>query len=495
MGPPVVDHLGRNVIRRLVEHAQPLRTVETKTVIHVTFQLSAYNHILLIPQDWRHSLSQTNFQYAPSMRYTLFEEFDKRARSLAQDLRSLAALISERIAFGLALERDLEFASSLSEEIVDENGRKRVGVLIDEAGPVIYLNKQGIESISLIYVQTGAEVIRPIAGGDKLAEISNAFLRTNANRDASQLVTELLTNPSGLSRERFLEAMRWRDLYAVSAYKWMTMASMLLEISRSKMKNTVVKRNIKQRYVALEYDSFVQAMGVMGSLACAGPDNSWLSDVSSILIGKTWTPSYVLTRERTMLATSQGSFMASAFGLEAIPIYFRRLEKSDLPFAIFDAVLGLVSVANRYAESKDVVLEGITNYLDEQASRSPILTPVARALAASATLTLRSPEQAMQFVRYWAGSFSPSNASTELDDIRALLGSATDGACSVGGYFPSILATPYFTQNTISHIFPEQSSILPLQPDAQFVRARQALLNSDSMDLVVDEAPDAAKIN
>jgi hypothetical protein len=429
------------------------------------------------------------------MRYKLFEDSDKKASMLADNLRSISNLISERMAFGLALERDPELASSFSKEIIDENGVKRVGILIDEAGPVIYMNDQRIESISLIYVRSDEQTVKPIADSENLGEVSAAFLRTNASRDASQLVTDLLTHPSNLSRERFLEAMKWRDLYAISAYKWMTIASMLLEISRPKMKNTVAKRTIKQRFVALEYDNFVQAMGVMGSLACAGNDNRWLSDVPSILTGTTWTPSYVLTRERTMLSTSQGSFIAAAFGLEAIPIYFRRLEESDKPFALFDAVLGLVSIANRYGECKDIVLEGISESLKAQSSRFPIHASIARSLIASATLTLQSPEQAKKFVRDWVKSVPAAHEVKQCDDLQSLFSNATDGACSIGGYFPSILATPCFSENTISHIFPERSTMFPLQPEARFLRARQALLNSDSMHLSVDEVPDAQKAN
>ena len=78
--------------------------------------------------------------------------------------------------------------------------------------------------------------------------------------------------------------------------------------------------------------------------------------MANSFVWETWTPSFVLLRERTFWLAAIAAKSASAFGESVVENYLRRLAKAEHPMMVFDALFGLTAIALANPSSKASIL-------------------------------------------------------------------------------------------------------------------------------------------
>lgn len=406
--------------------------------------------------------------------------------ALAADLDGSTSVIIERVAIGLAVERDPETALRLSEKLATPIGPRRRVILIDESGPAIYVDDAGTVCGTCVFRPASLENAHKTLFGSttgQLYDVRDFLIRTGAWRDASALVGALLTDPTDLDRTTFLKLHRWRDLFAVMAYGWVTTASIFLDAARLLYKRKVALRQMNQRQIVNEYHNLVHGIGAMMCLACAASDKEWLTELASTLPWVTWTPSYILSRERSLLSVLQGATCASAFGAQVIDRYVQRLRDAESQIEAFDAVLGLVAVAHRHTTNAEQVRIQIGDALAAHRMMSPENGATLEALRVSAFIVLRTPDVGTQFVKDWIASEATGSVqATDITPSRLLetLRSYADGAQLVEGYFPAILAIPLFEIDQPEQFYMERRRKTESSSRKTLSDATKALMRSNT---------------
>lgn len=413
----------------------------------------------------------------------------ERSRAYASELDATERLITERIAVGLTLERDGELATALSSTVRDSGGECREVVLIDTAGPVIFMNEAMI--VGSATFSPGALTLPKDTlvnmNDEKRARLWASMKCSNSLVDAQELVNTLIRRSETVDRETFERIYKWRHLFSASSYKWVTVASMMLDASRRGYKQAVLKREMRQRYVLGEYQNLVRAMGALISLACTGPDTAWLSEMAMSFQWHAWTPSFVLSRERSMLSTVQAGSAASQFGPEVIDRYLERIGGKASPLMIYDAVLGLTAIATRHRTHVDEILERMNRALTARQAYGQDEIRVVEALKFSAELALRTPDVAIRQVQAWCSmrtQVTPGMPLSE-DDVRTLFIQCVtqddvDAAVVVDGCFPAILALPLFDPSRPERFYLRSLDRREIDRRKAANNARQALMRSDT---------------
>jgi hypothetical protein len=377
----------------------------------------------------------------------------ERSRVYATELDAIERVIIERIAVGLALERDGELASALSSTVRGSMGEYRDVVLIDTVGPVIFMDRATIVGSATFFPRSLALPKDTVMNMDeqKREMLWASMKRSNSLVEAQGLVNMLIRRSDTVDLETFEQIYKWRHLFAVSSYKWVTVASMMLGASRRGYKQAVSKRGMHQRYVLGEYQNLVHAMRALLSLACTGPDTAWLSEMAMSFQWHTWTPSLVLSRERSMLSTVQGGSAASQFGPEVIDRYLERIQEKASSLMIFDAVLALTAIASRNGTHVDEVLERMSRALTVRQAYGHDEARIVEALIFSAELTLRKPDVAIRMVEAWCSigvhvtpGMTMSEGDVRTSFIQRVTQEDVDGAVVVDGCFLAVLALPLF---------------------------------------------------
>jgi hypothetical protein len=420
------------------------------------------------------------------MRYGLRETSDDLSGEISERMRLAASSIIEQIAIGLAFDRDIELSIKLgiSSFIPDKSGY--LAVFMGNKGPTILVNEDGVCATAIEKLSSFGrhpEIHLPNTEWSR-ATLRASISRTGSLQDAKAMVEEVLFSSTGISREAIVRLRQWKDLFAANAYRWVTLASMLLEVDRSEIKRTIKLGGVRQRFVVTEYVNLVSAMGAMTCLACAGPDNSWLAEIALELPWTTWSPSLVLSRERSFLGALQGAAAAAAFGPQMIDGYFQRLARVDSPLLIFDAVLGLVSIANRYKEFAGAVMENLSNELEARNTRSMEMAQMLKALTRSAQMVIETPDIASRFLNEWINNEVNSTDAVQddwrkEDKLLAMIGSGIDSTRSIGGLFPVMLAIPLFDHEKPDCFFLSDAHAKSVRKYVKFSNLRNSLMHSD----------------
>ena len=171
----------------------------------------------------------------------------------------------------------------------------------------------------------------------------------------------------------------------------------------------------------------------------------------------TWSPTFVLSRERTLWLVAAAAKSAVAFGEAVIDKYLNKLSSADHPLKELDALLGLVSIEldsaqiGRYLIAE---LEAIDRAADDTLIRSEYFPE----LLQSAIEVLRDPEQATRRFRAIrrAQSKNPKSKSPRLFGLDAL---RSDPATMLSsGHCLGLLALPTIIGSHPSEYYPRHSS-------------------------------------
>ncbi|WP_204117346.1 hypothetical protein [Paraburkholderia sp. C35] len=401
-------------------------------------------------------------------------------------------MIVERIAIGLAFERDASLPAALGIIEPGIDSLKQHSIVLGENGPAILVNQLGA---------CEAVVDRPAASGrykEYLADdgvlkekLWQSCQKTGSLRDAQALMREMLAESINLPRETIGKLQRWKSLFATNAYTWVTLAGMLLDSKRESLKKQIKAGGIRQRFVIKEYASLVHSMGAFMCLACAGSDNRWLEVMAEQVPWGNWTPSLVLSRERSLLSTLQGATVASAFGVVAIDRYLDRLVSVGTPFGVFDCVIGLVSLARQHTNFAGNILNGIYKGLRFRERRLDEDAQILRALWKSARIALEEPECGERFLLDWAKGFGnidfAQTSDRPGDGFLSAVRSDIDGAQMVGEYFPAILAVPLFSNEQPGAFYLPQALQSVERSGDGFKLSKQFVIRSATTDISINE--------
>ena len=251
------------------------------------------------------------------------------------------------------------------------------------------------------------------------------------------------------------DILRWAPVIELYAYQHFTHGSMLLDNARRPILDG--ERPIAVRDALLtEYWGVLHTMGHMLTVASTRGATPWLSELAASFSWSTWSPTFVLSRERTLWLVAAAAKSAVAFGEAVIDRYLNKLSRADHPLKELDALLGLVSIEldgpeiGRYLVT---VLEAIDRAADDASSRSEYFPD----LLQSAIAVLRDPEQATRrFLRFVEHEANPKSKSPRLFGLDAL---RSDPATMLSsGHCLGLLALPTIVGSDPSEYYPRHGS-------------------------------------
>jgi len=396
----------------------------------------------------------------------------------------IALVITDKIAIALTLDR----AHLLIHKYINRSSQPDAGDVVVgfEDGSVILADRSGVKrtAMSLSSVLNPTETSAVLRWHEDLSHIQAEAKRCGALADAGTLVRQLLTEATNLSREKYEKFLRWKGIIAADAYKWVTLASMLLDYRRTLFKRMVRTREPGHNVVSKDYANLIAAMGALTGIACAGPDNDWLTEMALNFPWTTWSPSFVLLRERSVFSALQGATAASAFGERMSDFYLQRLTDASSPLLIFDAVVGLVALAGR-SHLAEEISDALNMRMNTIMNREPDLAQSIGGILRSANMVLRSPEKARQIVAGWASLAEGSKtrrSRNEEDRVLRFLKRSGDAVRLIDGHYPSILSIPLYRHTSPEKFFlPSYASEMdiPSAKDREYALLRSCLLTFD----------------
>ena len=132
------------------------------------------------------------------------------------------------------------------------------------------------------------------------------------------------------------------------------------------------------------YWSLVHASARATVLACTPEARPWLVEMSRTFTWSRWTPTFNLNRDRTIWLTACGVHAAAAFGPDVVDPYLSILGAARHPFTSFDALAGLLAIAESYALRRP---------------RNPVRRRKDASLSSGTECPLRGAPRTMRFVQ------------------------------------------------------------------------------------------------
>jgi hypothetical protein len=190
--------------------------------------------------------------------------------------------------------------------------------------------------------------------------LHDAMRRTYAARDAHNIL-EPLFKPSPIqSRTNFHEILKWTPLLEHAAYKAAMRVLHVLDTLRSVV---LLELRSTPGIGAPSLQAYWQLLHALGQLilvASSDEARTWLAKMASSFVWETWTPSFVLLRERTLWLAAIAARSAAAFGESVVENYLQRLSEAKHPMMVFDALFGLTAIALANPSSKAPILAALS---------------------------------------------------------------------------------------------------------------------------------------
>ncbi|WP_050385568.1 hypothetical protein [Bradyrhizobium pachyrhizi] len=275
--------------------------------------------------------------------------------------------IADVLSFGLALENDLTIRQGLRRAAACSTDRPLILKLphvpaameISPTGELRALRQHG--------ASLDHELDALLAGSPELSARMR-LVRVKARELANDLLVPLVFPGSLPSRAEFHSVFKWAPLIEMPAYAFGSHTLSILEELRAGAKAEALSGRSENGALA-GYYAAVHTMAnfmLMGSLSQAAP---WLSEMAGSFVWNKWTPSFALTRERTMWLAAAAAKSAAAFGPTVVDFYCRVLSTAPHVFNVFDSLFGLAAIALSYEDAHQEILEAITFHADASAAR------------------------------------------------------------------------------------------------------------------------------
>ncbi|MDA9451170.1 MULTISPECIES: hypothetical protein [unclassified Bradyrhizobium] len=157
------------------------------------------------------------------------------------------------------------------------------------------------------------------------------------------------------SRTEFQAIARWAPIIEIASYSFV--ARILSYLDRGRV---IASREIEAGEAGKAAKSYYRLANMMASFTLVGSEpmaSNWLSGLARSFAWGQWTPSFALTRERTIWLSAAGAKAAAAFGPSVIERYQSILSRTGHAFNIFDALFGLTAIALAHPETRRDVIK------------------------------------------------------------------------------------------------------------------------------------------
>jgi hypothetical protein len=262
-----------------------------------------------------------------------------------------------RLAAAMTITRDASLRERLAEIASIDPGQE---FLIGQSKNQSWLKVGGCGHSISRRRQTGLpaieldEAIRARPEFERSLQVS--MQRTGAVKDAYNVLEPLFEPSLVQSRASFHEIFEWAPLLEQLSYKAAMRVVNVLDTLRSVVRHELSGTPGTNAMSLRVYWQLVHALGQLILLASNRDSRPWLADMANSFVWETWTPSFVLLRERTFWLAAIAAKSASAFGESVVENYLRRLAKAEHPMMVFDALFGLTAIALANPSSKASIL-------------------------------------------------------------------------------------------------------------------------------------------
>jgi len=190
------------------------------------------------------------------------------------------------------------------------------------------------------------------------------------------------------SRAEFEAIFRWAPIIEVAAYSFVARAISYLDRIRQIARQEIDSGSAGE--AAQSYYRIVNMMAYFSLISSQPMAGTWLGSMARSFTWTRWTPSFALTRERTVWLAAAGAKTAAAFGPVVIEPYHETLSHAAHAFNIFDALFGLTAIALAHPEVRHEIIEIVASEELALFSKEVIGAEFAAAAFRSSLLALNS---------------------------------------------------------------------------------------------------------
>jgi hypothetical protein len=163
---------------------------------------------------------------------------------------------------------------------------------------------------------------------------------------------QLFTAPKLPDRRLVSELLELSPLLEQFSYKYAAHLIAFMNALRPELRS----RQGNEREILLErYWSVALTAGRAILFASESGANSWLSDMAASIRSDTWTPSFPLTRERSLWLACCAAKSAAAFGTSVVERYFNAVGGAKNLVEIFDGLFGLIAIGLTHPEEAETI--------------------------------------------------------------------------------------------------------------------------------------------
>jgi len=379
--------------------------------------------------------------------------------------------MSMRLALCLALERDRELQFAIRRAAHCEESAalyvmpspSRAWLLLEENRPVrlVENTRAGIRQFAMNELEPS---------NDLWGQMFSSIARVGADERAWKMLAPIFNSGASPTAAQMTALIKWAPVLEVFAYQCFVTATMLVDNIRRRLLTEPLS-DADRDGTLVEYWTTLHTMGHLLTIASNPSARTWLANMGSAFAWKEWTPSFVLSRERTLWLMAAAAKSAVAFGESVVDRYLRKLSRSDHPLKSFDALLGLVAIGlDRPDTAKAITTEiefiGVSKVRDR--SWINLLDPMFR----SAIETLKEPQLAeKRFDRLTRAAAVAKLAHPRLLGLDALRLDSTE--ITADGRTLGLIALPSIVRSQVPELYPRQTNSLLLRPrDISFILER-----------------------
>jgi hypothetical protein len=367
-----------------------------------------------------------------------------------------------RLAFCLAVERDPELQRAMrrvadcaeSAPLYVMPSPSRAWLLLEENRPVRLVDDvpDGVRRLAMNELEAGHDLWR---------EVFAATARVRADQRAWKLLSPIFNAGASPTANQIAKLLKWAPVLEMLAYQCFTTASMLVDRMRRRLL-TAPLPDTDREGMLVDYWTTLHTMGHLLTIASSPAARPWLAEMASAFTWREWTPSFVLSRERTLWLMAAAAKSAVAFGEPVLDRYLSKLSRSDHPVKGFDALLGLVAIGLDRPDIAGAVvaeIEAIGASKVEDRSRPGFIGPMLN----SAIETLREPQAAEKLFNRWTRDAATSKlAHPKLLGLDALRLDSTE--ITPEGRLLGLIALPSIIRLPLGEYYPRQNNSLLIRP-------------------------------
>lgn len=180
--------------------------------------------------------------------------------------------------------------------------------------------------------------------------LSGLSSREMPARSAAELMQGLVRD----DRRSFRLLSTWAPLLSPAIYSIAARISAVLDLMRDEVRSAFVFGTIDHDQRAISYYGLLRVMERATLLATdAGGD--WLVAMASSFEWTSWTPSFPLSRERTLIGALVGARAASRFGPGVVDLYLDALFRAQHPTKALDSLLALTAIGVRFPDNVETI--------------------------------------------------------------------------------------------------------------------------------------------